>query len=147
MRFEKFLTLIGIVGGGISMAFGGWTTATTTLLIFMCIDYVTGFIVALIFKNSPKTDTGGLSSKVGYKGLAKKVMILLFLLIGYRLDLTLNTSYIKDGICIAFIVNELVSITENATLMGFPTPTIITNAIDILKQRSTKTDDTNIIDN
>jgi toxin secretion/phage lysis holin len=146
MKFEKFLALMGFIGGGVSMVFGGWTTATTTLLIFMVIDYATGFIDALIFKNSPKTDTGALSSKVGYKGLAKKVMILLFLLIGYRLDLTLNTSYIKDGICVAFIINELISITENATLMGFPTPSIITNAIDILKQKTTS-NDSNVINN
>ena len=63
-------------------------------------------------------------------------MIIFFLLIGYRIDLTMGTSYIKDSICIAFIANELLSITENTTLMGFPTPLFITNAIDILKQKS-----------
>lgn len=62
-------------------------------------------------------------------------MVIFFLLIGYRLDLTIGTTYIKDGICIAFIANELLNITENATLMGFPTPRLITNAIDILKQK------------
>ena len=133
----SFLTSIGAIGGAVTtFLFGGWNTATTTLFIFMLIDYVTGFIDALIFKNSPKTETGGLSSKVGYKGLCKKVMNIFFLLIGYRLDLTIGTSYIKDSICIAFIANELLSITENATLMGFPTPVFITNAIDILKQKS-----------
>jgi toxin secretion/phage lysis holin len=136
MKLEKLITIIGVIGGGVTQMFGGWTTATTTLFIFMVIDFFTGFVDALIFKNSDKTETGGLSSKVGYRGLAKKVMILLFLLIGYRLDLTLNTHYIKDGICIAFIVNELVSITENATLMGFPTPSLITDAIDILKKKT-----------
>lgn len=130
------ITITGAIGGAFTTLFGGWNTATTTLFIFMIIDYFTGFIDALIFKNSPKTETGGLSSKVGYKGIAKKVMIIFFLLIGYRLDLTIGTSYIKDSICIAFIANELLSITENATLMGFPTPVIITNAIDILKQKS-----------
>lgn len=130
------LTIIGAIGGAFTTLIGGWNTATATLFIFMVIDYFTGFIDALIFKNSPKTETGGLSSKVGYKGLAKKVMIIFFLLIGYRLDLTIGTSYIKDSICIAFIANELLSITENATLMGFPTPVFITNAIDILKQKS-----------
>lgn len=130
------LSILGVIGGTITTLFGGWNTATATLFIFMLIDYLTGFIDALIFKNSPKTETGGLSSKVGFKGIAKKVMIIFFLLIGYRLDLTIGTTYIKDSICIAFIANELLSITENATLMGFPTPIVITNAIDILKQKS-----------
>lgn len=132
-----FLTAIGATGATITtFLFGGWNTATATLLIFMVLDYATGVLDALIFKNSPKTETGGLSSKVGFKGICKKIMIIFFLLIGYRLDLTIGTSYIKDGICIAFIANELLSITENATLMGFPTPPFITNAIDILKQKS-----------
>lgn len=135
MKLEKIMILSGTIGSIISNLFGGWTASTTTLFIFMIIDYLTGVLDALIFKNSPKTETGGLSSKVGFKGIAKKGMILFFLLIGYRLDLLMNTNYIRDCLCIAFIVNELVSITENATLMGFPTPSIITNAIDILKKK------------
>jgi toxin secretion/phage lysis holin len=132
-----FLTITGAIGGAVTtFLFGGWNTATATLFIFMVIDYLTGILDAVIFKNSPKTETGGLSSKVGFKGICKKVMIIFFLLIGYRLDLTIGTTYIKDGICIAFIANELLSITENATLMGFPTPPFIVNAIDILKQKS-----------
>lgn len=140
MKLEKLMAFCGVIGASITNIFGGWTTSTTTLFIFMFIDYFTGIIDAMIFKNSPKTETGGLSSKVGFRGIAKKGMIFFFLLIGYRLDLTLNTNYIRDALCIAFIVNELVSITENATLMGFPTPTIIVNAIDILKKRSSTND-------
>ena len=136
MKLERIMFACGLIGSAITNLFGGWTTATTTLFIFMIIDYVTGVLDAMIFKNSPKTETGGLSSKVGFKGIAKKGMIIFFLLIGYRLDLTMNTNYIRDCLCIAFIINELVSITENATLMGFPTPSIITNAIDILKKKS-----------
>lgn len=132
----SILTTLGTIGGIIASCFGGWTTATATLLIFMLIDYITGILDALIFKNSTKTESGTLSSKVGFKGLCKKGMILLFLLIGYRLDLTIGTNYIKDSLCIAFIANELLSITENATLMGFPTPQIILNVLDILKQKS-----------
>ena len=130
------LTTTGLVGGAITTLFGGWTTATATLFIFIVIDYFTGILNALIFKNSDKTMTGGLSSKVGFKGISKKIMIILFLLVAYRLDLTIGTTYIKDSVCIAFICNEVVSITENATLMGFPVPAFITNAIDILKQKS-----------
>lgn len=131
------LSITSAIGGAMTTyLFGGWNTATITLFIFMIIDYFTGVLDALIFKNSPKTETGGLSSKVGFKGICKKLMIILYLLIAYRLDLTVGSSYIKDSVCIFFICNELISITENATLMGFPTPSFITSAIDILKQKS-----------
>lgn len=128
-------TIIGIIGSFIASLFGGWTASLTTLLIFMGIDYFTGLIVAGVFHNSPKTDTGALESRAGFKGLIRKVMILLFVLIGYRLDLAVGTTYIRDAVCIAFIANELLSIVENAGLMGIPIPAVITNAIDILKKK------------
>ena len=128
-------TSIGVVGSFIASLFGGWTASLTTLLIFMMIDYVSGLIVAGVFHNSPKTETGALESRAGFKGLIRKFMILLFVLIGYRLDVAVGTTYIKDAVCIAFIANELLSIVENAGLMGIPIPAVITNAIDILKKK------------
>jgi toxin secretion/phage lysis holin len=88
-----------------------------------------------VFHQSPKTATGTLESRTGFKGLIRKGMILLFVWVGYRLDLTVGTTYIKDAVCIAFIANELLSIVENAGLMGIPIPAVITNAIDILKKK------------
>lgn len=131
-------TAIGAIGAVIAGFFGGWDEAMKTLLIFMAIDYITGLIVAGVFKKSPKTQTGRLSSKTGYKGLCKKFMILFFVLVGNRLDITLGTSYIRDAVCIAFITNELISIAENAKIMGFPLPKPIDNAIELLKNREEK---------
>ena len=128
-------TAIGIVGSFVASMFGGWTASLTTLIIFMGIDYLSGLIVAGVFHNSPKTDTGALESRAGFKGLIRKFMILLFVLIGYRLDVAVGTTYIRDAVCIAFIANELLSIVENAGLMGIPIPAVITNAIDILKKK------------
>ena len=129
-------TAVGIVGSLVASLFGGWTASLTTLLIFMGIDYVSGLVVAGVFHNSPKTATGALESRAGFKGLIRKFMILLFVLIGYRLDMAVGTAYIKDAVCIAFIANELISIVENAGLMGLPIPTVIINAIDILKKKT-----------
>ncbi len=126
---------IGVVGSFIASLFGGWTASLTTLLIFMGIDYVSGLVVAGVFHASPKTETGALESRAGFKGLIRKAMILVFVLIGYRLDVAVGVSYIKDAVCIAFIANELLSIVENAGLMGIPVPTVIKNAIDILKKK------------
>lgn len=128
-------TSIGIAGSCIASLFGGWTASLTTLLIFMMIDYLTGLIVAGVFHASPKTETGALESRAGMKGLIRKATILLFVLIGYRLDLAMGLTYIKDAICIAFMANELISIVENAGLMGLPIPAVVTNAIDILKKK------------
>lgn len=125
--------VMGIIGSAFASLFGGWNTGLTTLLIFMCIDYITGLIVAGVFKKSPKTANGALESLAGFKGLVRKGATLLAVLIGYRLDMLLGTSYIRDCVIIAFITNEVISITENAGLMGVPMPQAIIKAIDILK--------------
>jgi toxin secretion/phage lysis holin len=102
----------------------------------MGIDFITGLIVGGVFHKSPKTDSGTLESKAGWKGLCKKGVVLFFVFIGTQLDILLSTEYIRDGICIAFIVNELLSIIENAGLMGIPVPNIIKNSIELLKGKS-----------
>lgn len=131
-------TAIGMAGAAISMIFGGWSEALTTLLICMAIDYITGLVVAGVFHNSPKSETGALESNAGLKGLFRKAAMLLFVLIGHRLDLAVGTTYIRDAVCIAFIANEVLSLVENAGLMGVPIPEVITNAIDVLKNKEEK---------
>lgn len=128
-------TAVGIGGAFISSLFGGWSVALTTLCIFMLVDYVTGMIVAGVFHKSAKSETGGLESRAGFKGLMKKGMTLAVVVIAYRLDLMLGTDYIRNIVIIAFSANELISITENAGLMGVPMPMAITKAIDLLKER------------
>ena len=129
-------SFLGLIGSVIATAFGGWDSGLATLLIFMGLDYVSGLIVAGVFKNSPKTDTGTLESKAGWKGLCRKGMTLIFVLIAYRVDLVIGTNYIRDAVIIAFIANELISLVENAGLMGVPLPKIIINAIDVLQKKS-----------
>lgn len=129
-------TITGIAGSIVAGLFGGWTSAMTTLLIFMSIDYISGLAVAGVFKKSSKTDTGALESRAGWKGLCKKCMIMVFVLIGHRLDVELGFDYIKNAVCIGFMANELISIVENAGLMGIPVPAVIKNCIDVLKEKA-----------
>ena len=131
---------LGAVGGWISWLLGGWDSAVVTLLIFMAIDYISGLAVAGVFHASRKTDSGALESRAGWKGLCKKAMTLLFVLIAHRLDLVIGTTYIRDAVVIAFVANELISIVENAGLMGVPMPAAIENAIDILQKKVDKDD-------
>lgn len=133
-------TVSGIMGSIIASFFGGWTASLTTLLIFMATDYVTGLICAGVFHKSQKSENGALESRAGWKGLCRKGMILLLVLVGHRLDLAVGANYIRDGICIAFIVNETISIIENAGLMGLKVPAVLTKAIDVLKKKGESND-------
>lgn len=136
MRASVLYSAVGVVGGFIAMAFGGWSDALITLIIFMSVDYVTGLIVAGIFKKSKKSESGALESRAGFKGLCRKGVALLIVLVAVRLDIIMHTTYIKDAVIIAFIANEAISIIENAGLMGIPIPGVITKAIDVLKKNS-----------
>lgn len=133
---EGICTGIGVVGGFIASLFGGWDAALVTLLLFMAIDYISGLVVAGVFHNSTKSDTGTLESRAGFKGLCRKGMTILFVLIANRLDLTLGVSYIRDTVIIGFMANELISIVENAGLTGLPLPSVITKALDVLTKRA-----------
>ena len=133
---EFICTVAGVIGSIIASLLGGWDGALTTLIMFMVADYVTGLIVAVVFKKSPKTETGALESKAGWKGLCRKCVTLLFVMVAYRLDLIIGADYIRTAVIIAFIVNELISLVENAGLMGIPLPSVITKAIDILQKKS-----------
>lgn len=133
---DKICVLLGIFGSLISGMFGGWDNGLITLVVFMAIDYISGLAVAGVFHNSSKTESGALESRAGWKGLCRKCMTLLFVLIAYRLDLVIGTNYIRDAVIIGFIANELISIVENAGLMGIPLPAVLQNAIDILTKKS-----------
>ena len=131
----KIFILSGVacVGAAIASLLGGWTGAMTTLVILMFIDYVTGLIVAGVFHASPKSSGGALSSAVGFKGICRKFVILLIVVVACRVDLLLDTNIIRDATCIGFCANELVSITENAGLMGIPLPRKLVEAIEVLR--------------
>ena len=116
--------------------YGGWDAALQTLIICMAVDYITGLIVAGVFHASPKTKTGTLESRAGWKGLCRKGMSLLIVLVACRLDAVMGSSFVRDAVVIGFIANETLSIIENAGLMGVPIPKVLARAVDILKQRS-----------
>lgn len=106
------------IGAFISHLVGGWTLAMHTLLFFMIADYVTGIMVAAARHNSPKTTSGGISSLIGFKGLCKKVAILLMVGIAHHVDMLVGTSFLRDGVIVGYCINELISILENVSLMG-----------------------------
>ena len=133
---DTFCMAVGALGAAIASLYGGWDAALQTLILFMAVDYVTGLIVAGVFHASPKSRTGALESRAGWKGLIRKGETLLVVLVACRLDAVMATSFVRDAVVIGFICNETISIVENAGLMGLPIPAALTKAVDILKQRS-----------
>ena len=127
------MTGAGVIGGMISQAFGGWDAALVTLLLFMAVDYLSGLIVAGVFQASDKSTSGSLSSVACWQGLLKKGMTLVIVLVAARLDIVLGTAFVRDAVVVAYIVNETISIIENAGLMGLPVPDVIMQAIEQLQ--------------
>lgn len=133
---DTICAVIGAVGGAIAAAFGGWDSALATLVTCMAIDYISGLVVAGVFHRSGKSATGGLESRAYWKGLCRKAMTLLFVLIGHRLDLALGLDYIRTAVIIGFLANELLSLVENAGLMGLPLPKALTMAVELLSKKA-----------
>lgn len=130
-----------VLGGVLSQLFGGWTSALSTLIICMAVDYITGMLVAGVFHTSDKTEGGGLESRAGWKGLCRKGVSMLIVLVANRLDLALGTSFVREAVIVGYIVNEVLSIIENAGLMGVPIPQVFKNAIDALQGKEKKCGD------
>ncbi len=135
------LTLIGSIGSVFSFLFGGFDKLLIALIVFMVIDFLSGLILAIVFKNSNKTRNGRLSSEAGIKGLAKKIFILFIVAVGAQLDLVLGVSFVRDGVVIAFISMEGLSILENVTLAGVPVPKLIKNALEVLNKKDDREDE------
>lgn len=141
-KLLKVLVLILII------TFVGWLCffigidfSIKTLLLVMTIDYAIGISLAII--GSSKHGDGKLSSKIGYKGLIKKITILLLVGLGAIIDDYLVASgisfeYIKDISVVAFIINEVVSIVENSRLAGLEIPDIFTKLIEFLNIKKKK---------
>lgn len=128
----------GCIGSLLASAFGGWDAGLITLVLFMAVDYITGLLVAGVFHSSEKTESGGLESRAGWKGLCRKGVTLLIVLIAQRIDIVAGTSVVRDAVVIAYIINETISITENAGLMGVPVPDKLIRAIDVLQGKEVK---------
>ena len=129
----------GALGGVLASAFGGWDISLKILVLFMGVDYLTGLVVAGVFHASPKSQSGALESRAGLKGLFRKFAMLVVVCVAYAVDVLMGTSFLRDAVVIAFIVNEALSILENAALMGVPIPTVILTSLDVLKKENDKT--------
>ena len=120
--WKTIVKVVLTVGGAVGGALGGWDPLLSVLIGMMAADYISGVIVAAMGK-SQKTEYGGLNSKVGAMGLAKKGMMLLVVLIGTLLDGALGIDAMcRDAVCWFYVANEGLSLVENLNMMGVPFP-------------------------
>jgi toxin secretion/phage lysis holin len=124
-----YKTIFTGTGAVVGYLFGGWSVLLQILLALVIIDYVTGLLASGV--------EGKLSSKVGFKGIAKKIMIFCLVAVGHLIDKAIGDgSMIQNAIIFFYLGNELLSILENAGRTGLPVPDQIKNAINVLKGKS-----------
>lgn len=131
---NSVLAVAAAVAAGVGQLLGGWDEAMRVLMALMAADYLTGVLLALVWKRSPKSETGALESRAGFRGLVKKGMILLLVWLGVLLDSAMHTSYIRLAVILFFVGNEGLSLLENLGLMGVPFPTFLKNALEALRE-------------
>lgn len=132
---ETLCTVFGLVGSALCWAFGGWDAGLTALVICMSVDYISGSLVALVFHNSRKSETGSYNSAYGLKGLCKKCLMLLFVIVAVQADRLLGGDFVRDAVCIGFTANEILSIVENLGLAGVPMPQAVVKALEQLQSK------------
>ena len=142
MTWDKIVKILAGVAGFIAGLFGEWSTVLTILVVMMSVDYLSGWIVAWCGR-SPKTEGGGLSSKVGFIGLAKKGFIMLLVLVATMLDKAIGngTSIFQSSLVLYYIANEGLSILENAALLGVKFPEKLRKALETMKESEDKPPD------
>lgn len=129
---EYITTALALMGGGLGWVIGGFDVAVLCLVLAMAVDYATGLIVAGVFHNSPKTEKGCLDSRVGWKGLARKFVTILIVVVANLADVVMGTHGIRAAVCVGFFANECLSIVENAGHMGLRIPKKLVDAVEEL---------------
>ncbi len=124
--------LVIMLGSGFSWLFGAWDIGLIVLIAFMIIDYLTGLTRAYINKE--------LSSDIGLKGITRKCVILIVLIVAVLLDRLLNadTWVFRTLSCYFYIANEGISILENCAGLGLPIPEKLADALGQLKEGKKK---------
>ena len=136
MKIKYLIELIiSSIGTILINIIGKPTDELMILLLLMVIDLITGTLVSAVWHKSSKTKSGKLSSRAMFKGIVKKILTLVIVVIAYQLDILLNIDIIRYIVIISLIIEEILSIIETIALTGIKVPTIITKGLDILERR------------
>ncbi len=131
---DEIKAIFAAIGASIGYVFGDWDGFILALIIFIVIDYVTGVICAVCNKQ--------LSSEIGFKGILKKIFILLMVGVANILDGIMGLGgIIRSAVIFFYIANEGISIVENAAALGLPVPEKIKDILEQLKEEDDNNDD------
>ena len=130
-----FQTILTAIGGFLGWFFGGFDGFLYALLAFVCIDYLTGVMVAIVNKT--------VSSEVGFKGIFKKVLI--FTLVGVANIIDVNVlqsgSAIRTAVIFFYLSNEGFSILENAAALDLPIPNKLKEILAQIRKKDDSSDE------
>ena len=139
-KVKTIAEVLAAIGGAIASFFTGLPPIIWVLIAVMSIDYLTGIICGLMGK-SPNTENGGVSSKMAFRGLLKKALILLVVLLAALLDKAVSMGTgdafeaVAGATCLWFIASEGFSIIENVAAMGVPIPGVLKSALEIMRKK------------
>ncbi|MGU8448523.1 phage holin family protein [Clostridium perfringens] len=130
--FDYIKLLVMALGTGFTWLFGVWDIPLVVLVVFMVLDQLTGVIRGYVNKE--------LSSDVGLKGIARKCVILIILIVAVMLDRLLNTGswMFRTMVAYFYIANEGISLLENCASLGAPIPEKLKHALIQLKEGKKK---------
>lgn len=138
--WKKVIEFLSAIGGAIASFFTTMPPLVYILIGVMSIDYVTGLICGAMGR-SKKTESGYLASHEAWKGLLKKGVILLVVLLANLLDIAVSkgagitVEAVMGATCLWFIASEGLSILENAASMGVPVPKILIRMLEIMREK------------
>ena len=128
---EIFCTIASGITTGLVYLFGGFDVALSCLVIAIALDYVSGLIKAFYTKQ--------LSSKIGFKGLLKKIGILILVMVSVLVDRVAgNTGAVRTLVIYYFVANEGLSIIENLAETNIPIPAVLKRALKAIKKEGNK---------
>lgn len=126
---ETIDTISSFILTGLVFLLGGFDIALQCLLIAIALDYISGIVKAFTTKT--------LSSSIGFKGILKKIGVLLLVMVAVLIDnVTGQTGAIRTLVIYYFVANEGLSIIENLSIAGVPIPKTLKKALKALRKEN-----------
>ena len=125
---EKTLKFLAAAAGAAAGFYSDMPIAVKLLMVLMVLDYLSA-ISAAVLRRSPKSECGALCSKTGFKGILRKGMMLAAVL-----DRLIDSAACTGAVTLFYIVNESLSILENAVLLDVPIPKRLLQMLDVAQK-------------
>lgn len=128
-NLEHFFTCFGggVILTVLNFLIGKVDYSISFLFIVIILDFITGMMSGALNHK--------LSSSACTKGLCKKLMVFIYIIIAHHMDMLLHLDYIRIGVCYLYATGEILSIIENGTKIGVPVPEPIKKALEIIQDK------------